>query len=796
MKIKSLNLCSLSCVFFILAVNPKPTAMSQIPQGFNYQAVAHNSAGAPVMNATIQVKAGILSDTIAPGIVWEELHSTVKTNAYGVFSLVIGSGTKQAGSAQNFSDIDWSKSPLFLKIQINYQGAWKAMGHSKLWSVPYAMASGDIGAPLKKLSVAGETENLEEALFEVRNKDGQTIFAVYNEGVRIYVSDGDIKGPKGGFAIGGFGTAKKGNMNYLFVSGDSIRAYIDTATFKGAKGGFAIGGYGTVKAPGEEYLRVTRDSTRIYVNSNPSKGVKGGFAIGGFGTTKESSASFTSLIPDNYFIGHEAGNSVTTGKFNSTLGYQSGKFITSGGSNAFLGYQAGYSNKTGSSNLFLGYNSGYSNVAGSYNTFIGFDAGYSNTEGLNNTFLGSFAGQRNSSGSYNIFVGDSSGYNNTIGDNNSFVGTKAGFSNTSGWSNAFIGNYTGHGNTTGTENVFIGNFSGYSNISSGGNVFIGNRTGYFSTAGWNNVYIGTETGMNNYDGEGNVFIGYKTGIYNYHGTRNIFLGNMAGGNYQGSNRLFIDNWNADSSQVFIWGNLEANQLRLNSTVGIGTHPDWHNLSVYNDFGRGTINIKGRGDIYDYANLSLESDSAPGSDSYVLSHSAKHIFKLSYFDGTDWFVRMNIDSLGKVVINNYETGTEMLDVNGNARFRSVGSGAFFSPLNITADGTLTVSTSDISMKENIVKIDNALNKVLSMNGVYFNWKDDTTLPRRAGFIAQEMEKALPEAVFTNPVDGLKGINYNDITAVLVEAVREQQQQIELQQKEIEELKVLVNKLIEE
>jgi hypothetical protein len=40
----------------------------------------------------------------------------------------------------------------------------------------------------------------------------------------------------------------------------------------------------------------------------------------------------------------------------------------------------------------------------------------------------------------------------------------------------------------------------------------------------------------------------------------------------------------------------------------------------------------------------------------------------------------------------------------------------------------------------------------------------------------MENVLPEVVFTNPVDGLKGINYPEITAVLAQAVKEQQQQI--------------------
>jgi len=63
-------------------------------------------------------------------------------------------------------------------------------------------------------------------------------------------------------------------------------------------------------------------------------------------------------------------------------------------------------------------------------------------------------------------------------------------------------------------------------------------------------------------------------------------------------------------------------------------------------------------------------------------------------------------------------TQMLDVNGNARFRLIASGTYSAPLNITSDGTLTTFTSDISMKKNIIPIDQALNKVLEMKGVYF------------------------------------------------------------------------------
>lgn len=289
--------------------------MAQVPKGINYQAVINNSAGAPVANATLQVKAAILSDTILPVVVWEELHSSVKTDASGVLGLVIGTGTKESGSAATFSAVDWSRQ-LFIRMQVYYQNSWKSLGSSKLWTVPYAMASDfalkseqavtaehslsadKLSGDIKKLVVTGETADMEEALFEVKNKDGQTVFAVYNEGVRIYVDDG-AKGAKGGFAIGGFGTTKEASQDLLVVTPDCVRVYIDNKTDKGPKGGFAIGGFGTTKEPAEEYLRVTRDSTRIYLNDTISKGPKGGFAIGGFDKTKGAGSEYMLVQPEN-----------------------------------------------------------------------------------------------------------------------------------------------------------------------------------------------------------------------------------------------------------------------------------------------------------------------------------------------------------------------------------------------------------------------------------------------------------------------------------------------------------------
>jgi uncharacterized protein (TIGR02145 family) len=273
--------------------------LAQVPQGFNYQAIARDGTGNPIINTILPVRITIQSDSLGGTTFWIEEHTSVATNSFGLFSLILGKGVKQTGSAvTSFNAIDWTVTPKFIKTEINYSG-WKSMGSSRLWAVPYSMVAGDLSGAVKKLAITGETSDMEEALFEVKNKNGQTIFAVYNEGIRAYVADGAAKGVKGGFSIGGFGTDKGTSQSLFVVSPDSIRAYVDTSTGKTVKGGFAIGGFGATKAKSEEYLRVTRDSTRVYLNDTENKTKKGGFAIGGFNTAKNSGNEYLSVTMDS-----------------------------------------------------------------------------------------------------------------------------------------------------------------------------------------------------------------------------------------------------------------------------------------------------------------------------------------------------------------------------------------------------------------------------------------------------------------------------------------------------------------
>ena len=118
-------------------------------------------------------------------------------------------------------------------------------------------------------------------------------------------------------------------------------------------------------------------------------------------------------------------------------------------------------------------------------------------------------------------------------------------------------------------------------------------------------------------------------------------------------------------------------------------------------------------------------------------------------------------------------TERLDINGNARFRSIGSSASAGALHYTSNGTLTTNTSDERLKENILPLSNALNTVKALNGVTYQWKDKDSGGDsvRIGFIAQQVNSVEPKLTFTNQVDGYMGIHTNDIIPILVEAIKE-------------------------
>ena len=114
-------------------------------------------------------------------------------------------------------------------------------------------------------------------------------------------------------------------------------------------------------------------------------------------------------------------------------------------------------------------------------------------------------------------------------------------------------------------------------------------------------------------------------------------------------------------------------------------------------------------------------------------------------------------------------TSALHVAGDGRF--VG--------NVIATGTVTAN-SDLKIKTNIKTIDNALEKVLSLRGVEYDRTD--IKDHQIGIIAQEVEKIIPEVVYG---EDIKSVAYGNLIGLLIEAIKEQNQRIEILENKLRE-----------
>jgi hypothetical protein len=139
---------------------------------------------------------------------------------------------------------------------------------------------------------------------------------------------------------------------------------------------------------------------------------------------------------------------------------------------------------------------------------------------------------------------------------------------------------------------------------------------------------------------------------------------------------------------------------------------------------------------------------------------------------------NIASANQVLYknsSNIATGSSNLTFNGT----NLSCGG-----NITASGTVTAN-SDIKLKTNVKTIPNALDKVTRLRGVEYDRIDYDN--HEIGVIAQEVEEVIPEVVTDN--SGTKAVAYGNLVGLLIEAIKEQQNEINILKQEINELKKL-------
>lgn len=154
----------------------------------------------------------------------------------------------------------------------------------------------------------------------------------------------------------------------------------------------------------------------------------------------------------------------------------------------------------------------------------------------------------------------------------------------------------------------------------------------------------------------------------------------------------------------------------------------------------------------------------------------------------------------------EAFTENMRIRGNG---NVGIGTMTPDSKLTVVGDICIdgdilssgsfgSCSDIRYKSHLTPISNSLEKVLQLHGLYYFLKMDEfpeksfSDQRQIGFSAQELEEQFPEIVQTD-TKGYKSVDYSRMTPILLEAIKEQQKQIDALQKNGEDQQQQINDL---
>ncbi len=118
-------------------------SFAQPPQSINYQGVARDSLGHPLLNRNVSLRLCILDSSSTGQEIYSETHST-QTSGSGLFNIYIGNGTVSLG---NFESILWGQGSKWLKVEMDVSGGsnYVLLGVTQFLSVPYSLFSKNSG---------------------------------------------------------------------------------------------------------------------------------------------------------------------------------------------------------------------------------------------------------------------------------------------------------------------------------------------------------------------------------------------------------------------------------------------------------------------------------------------------------------------------------------------------------------------------------------------------------------------------------------------------------------------------
>ncbi|MCK9432474.1 MAG: tail fiber domain-containing protein [Candidatus Omnitrophica bacterium] len=258
--------------------------------------------------------------------------------------------------------------------------------------------------------------------------------------------------------------------------------------------------------------------------------------------------------------------------------------------------------------------------------------------------------------------------------------------------------------------------------------------------------------------------------------------------------------------------IDSGNYTWESSDGDGGEVDYNaDLVVEGNVGIGTTSPNRRLEVKDAVVFNSGNGNLDSNDITFLKNSAKLLIGWNRSRGAgeaDFINNRGGGSPGGFRFIDYANdGTETVLVTMlGSGYVGIGTVSPTSTLHVIGDvyasGSITASsccsTSDKRYKENIVILNHPLEKLLRLRGVKFDWKQkefkDKNFPsgRQIGIIAQEMENEFPELVMTDK-EGYKSIAYDKFTAVLLEAVKEQEKKINSLQDSVNILKSRLDKL---
>ena len=441
----------------------------------------------------------------------------------------------------------------------------------------------------------------------------------------------------------------------------------------------------------------------------------------------------------------------------------------------------------GTDNLFIGANSGNFSTVGYRNLALGLETLQYNNYGYANVAIGAYALQKNVNGFQNIAIGQSALKKMIDGTSNIAIGANALSQSTDG-SNFAIGNYAlanavGTTFVSGSNNLAIGNNSLRSNTSGYTNLAIGQNSLFSNIAGMQNVAIGFNA-LRYSTNSNNLAIGYNTAAnayevpfpgfppvpsLEYKPSSSVFIGNEIVGLSANETNVIVIGHGVDTagSNSVVIGNNNITKTILKGNVGLGT--------TVADSARLVINGGVNNYAIDASNYRIGNVGTP--------IAANDAVNKIYLDSALFSAMNSMASssfwAGDLSANIWSTNSGNLGLGTTAPVEKLQVAG-----NVLADSFL--SNADAKGKNNIRPLAGSVDKVMKIRGVSYEQKNNGE--KGLGLIAQEIEKVLPELVKTSAVDGTKSIQYGNLTAVLIEAVKTQQTAIKAQQTQIDTLRL--------